>query len=134
MTIKDTIGHCKFVVVVKGYYSLLDLPYLVTNTHFMRCQPVIFREISTSEEDNSLEPTSGPSASENIYSFIGDIENVGQVSHEAHALKITGIQLNESLAENALKYRFSKDPYQLQVDHCVVEGDTAYLIFTSEQG
>ena len=105
----------------------------------MRRQPVIFREISTpeeeeEEEDKSLEPMSGPSASENIYSYMDGVENVGPVSHEAHALKITGIQLNESLAENALKYRFSKDPYQLQVDRCVVEGDTAYLTFTTEQG
>ena len=100
----------------------------------MRHQPVIFREISTPEEDNSLEPTSGPSASENIYSYMEGIENVGPVSHENCALKITGIQFNETLAENALKYLFSKDPYHLQVDRCVIEGDTAYLTFTSEQG
>ena len=61
-------------------------------------------------------------------------ESNGPVSCEAHALKITGIQLNETLAENALKYCFSKDPYHLQVDRCVIEGDTAYLTFTSEQG
>ena len=100
----------------------------------MRCQPVIFREISTPEEDNSLEPTSGPLASENIYSYMEDIENVGPVSHENCALKITGMHLHGTLAENALKYLFSKDPYHLQVNRCVVEGDTAYLTFTTEQG
>ena len=100
----------------------------------MRRQPVIFREISTPEEDNSLEHTSGPSASENIYSYMDGVENVGPVSHETYALKITGIQFNETLAENALKYLFSKDPYHLQGNRCVVEGDTAYLTFTSEQG
>ena len=94
----------------------------------MRRQPVIFREISTLEEDNSLEPTSGPS---NIYSYM---EGMGPVSYENCALKITGIQFNKTLAENALKYLFSRDPYHLQVDRCVIEGDTAYLTFTSEQG
>ena len=93
----------------------------------MRCQPAIFREISTPEEDNSLEPTSGPLASENIYSYIKDIENVGPVSHENRALKTTGMHLHGTLVENALKYH-------LQVNRCVVEGDTAYLTFTSEQG
>ena len=82
------------------------------------------------KEDHSLESLLAP---EDISINI-KIENNGPVTHEAHALKITGIQLNETLAENALKYRFSKDPYHLQVDHCVVEGDTAYLTFTSEQG
>ena len=102
----------------------------------MRRRPVIFREISTpeEEEEKSLEPTSDPSASENIYAYMEGVENVEPISYEAHALKITGIQLNEALAVNALKYRFSKDPYQLQVDRCVVEGDTAYLTFTTEQG
>ena len=82
-------------------------------------------------EDHSLEPLLAPKA---ISMNIKDNENNGPVSHEACALKITGIQLNETLAEDALKFRFSKDPYHLQVDHCVIEGDTAYLTFTSEQG
>ena len=82
-------------------------------------------------EDQSLEPLLAPEA---ISMNIKDNENNGPVSHEACALKITGIQLNEALAENALKFRFGEAPYHLQVDRCVVEGDTAYLTFTSEQG
>ena len=83
------------------------------------------------KEDQSLKSLLAPEA---ISVNVKDNENNGPVYHEAHALKITGIQLNESLAENALKFRFNKEPYHLQVDRCVVEGDTAYLTFTSEQG
>ena len=97
-------------------FSLIDLPNLDDR--------VIL-------EDHSLEPLLAP---EDISVNVKDNEKNGPVSHEAHALKITGIQLNESLAENALRYHFGEDPYHLQVDHCVVEGDTAYLTFTSKQG
>ena len=83
------------------------------------------------KEDHSLEPLLAP---EDISLSVKYNEKLGPVYHEAHALKITGIQLDESLAENALKYRFGEDPYHLQVDRCVVEGDTAYLTFTTEQG
>ena len=83
------------------------------------------------EENHSLEPLL---ALEEISLSVKVNESNGGVSHEAYALKITGIQLNEALAENALKYRFGEAPYHLQVDCCVVEGDTAYLTFTSEQG
>ena len=83
------------------------------------------------KEDRS---SKSPLAPEDISLSVKDNVNNGPVSQEAHALKITGIQLNESLAENALKYRFNKEPYHLQVDRCVVEGDTAYLTFTTEQG
>ena len=82
------------------------------------------------KEDHSLQSVLAP---EGISINVKN-ESSGPVSREARALKITGIQLNETLAENALKYCFSKDPYHLQVDRCVIEGDTAYLTFTSEQG
>ena len=110
-------------------FLFIDLPYLVTKTHTMKKQSVVFSEISFSKED----PTLNPSESENIICIEGN-ENIGPVSYESHALKITGIEFNEVLAVENLKHCFKQDPYHLQVDCCVVEGDTAYLTFTTEQG
>ena len=108
---------------------MIDLPYLVTKTHTMKKKPVVFSEISFSKEDTTF----NLSESENIVCIEGN-ENIGPVSYENHALKITGIRFNETLAMENLKHRFQQDPYHLQVDRCVVEGDTAYLTFTTEQG
>ena len=112
-------------------FLLIDLPYLVTKTHTIKDQTVVFTERSTSDLISS------PSDSVNIYSCAEDDENIGPISLGTQdALKITGmrIYLNEETVKSALRNCFSQTHYDLQIKHCVVEGDTAYLTFTDEQG
>lgn len=102
----------------------------MTKTHTIRGQPVAF----TAERSTS-DLISSPSDLVNIYSCTEDNENFGPISLGTQdALKITGIRLNKVTTENALRNCFSRKPYDLQINHCVVEGDTAYLTFTDEQG
>ena len=98
----------------------------MTKIHTIRGQPVAF--IAKRPTSDLI---SSPSASVNIYSCIEGNENIEPTED---ALKITGIRLNKVTTENALRNCFSRKPYDLQINQCVVEGDTAYLTFTDEQG
>ena len=102
----------------------------MTKTHTIRGQPVAF----TAERPTS-DLISSPSDSVNIYSCTEGNENIEPISLGTEdALKITGIRLNKVTTENALRTCFSRKPYDLQINQCEVEGDTAYLTFTDKQG
>ena len=102
---------------------------MVTKTHTIKRQPFAF----TAKRSTS-DLMSSPSDSVNIYSCIEDNENIEPISLGTEdALKIIGIRLNKVTTENALRTCFSQKPYDLQINQCVVEGDTAYLTFTDKQ-